>query len=93
MSYVEDKFYYEDWEVDDGDDVSIVSIVNDFMAIPMDVFDQKTKTFSAEFEPLEYWVEMDGVGCISEWQGGGSYEDCLEWIRDNFVNHHKMEIG
>ena len=32
MGYIEDKFHYEDWEVDDGDDdddVSIVSIVNE----------------------------------------------------------------
>ena len=30
MGYVEDKFYSEDWEVDDGDDESyeIISIVN-----------------------------------------------------------------
>ena len=35
MSYVENKFHYEDWEVDndDEDGVTIISIVNDFFEI------------------------------------------------------------
>ena len=35
MSYIEDMYHYEDWEVDNGDgDVSIISIVNDFYECP-----------------------------------------------------------
>ena len=83
MGYVEDKFHYEDWEVDDGDDdddVSIVSIVNDFF---------RGQSWY-EPEPLEYWVVMPGGGCISDFPQG-DYEDCVEWIRDNFVNSYKLE--
>ena len=32
MSYVEDKYHYEDWEVDNGDDdIEIISIVNVYL--------------------------------------------------------------
>ena len=83
MSYIEDKFYFEDWEVNDGDDEesTIISIVNDFF---------RGQSWY-EPEPLEYWVvDPYGGGCISDFPQG-DYEDCVEWIRDNFVNSYKLE--
>jgi hypothetical protein len=87
MGYVEDKFHYEDWEVDDGDDddVSIVSITNDFFE-----FTSPWHPNTTELMPLEYWVVMPGFGCISDFPQG-DYEDCVEWIKNNYVNSYKLE--
>ena len=80
--YVENKFHHEDWEVDNGDgDVSIISIVNDFF---------KIESWHTELEPLEYWVEMPGVGSICGWDSGGTYKDCVEWIKGNYLNSQKV---
>jgi len=83
MSYVEDKFHYEDWEVDndDGEEPFIISIVNDFF---------KMETWHTSLIPLEYWVEMPGIGCISEFPLG-DYGDCVEWIQDNYVNYWRVD--
>ena len=78
MGYVENKFHYEDWEVDNGDgDVSIISIVNDFF---------KIEPWHTELEPLDYWVEDGGMG-----YQGSSYTDCVNWIKDNYLNSYKLE--
>ena len=79
MGYVEDKFYSEDWEVDDGDDESyeIISIVNDFF---------KMKTWYTSLMPLEYWVDDGGMG-----YQGKDYDDCVNWIKDNYLNSYKLE--
>ena len=70
MSYIEDKYYYEDWGVDNGDnDVSIISIVNDFY---------KLESWHKELRPLSYWVDDGGMG-----YQGSSYMDCVNWIKDN----------
>ena len=74
--YVEDKYHYEDWEVDDGDeDVSIISIVNDFF---------KMESWHTELEPLSYWVD-DGASNITLYQGS-DYKDCVNWIKENYLN-------
>ncbi len=78
MGYVENKFHYEDWEVDNEDgDVSIISIVNDFF---------KIEPWHTELEPLDYWVEDGGMG-----YQGSSYTDCVNWIKDNYLNSYKLE--
>ena len=79
MGYVEDKFYSEDWEVDDGDDESyeIISIVNDFF---------KMETWYTSLMPLEYWVDDGGMG-----YQGKDYDDCVNWIKDNYLNSYKLE--
>lgn len=87
MSYVEDLYHYEDWEVDDGihDEVTTISIVNDFFEYTHLFYPKNTEVL-----PLQYWVEMPGVGCISDWDGGGTYEDCVEWIKENYLNAYKI---
>ena len=79
MSYIEDKYYYEDWGVDKGDnDVSIISIVNDFY---------KIESWHKELRPLSYWVDDGGMG-----YQGSSYMDCVNWIKDNYLNSYKLEV-
>ena len=86
MGYVENKFHYEDWEVEgfDEDGVSIISIVNDFYECPRFPYG------IIDLAPLEYWVEMPGGGCISNFPQG-DYKDCVEWIKDNYLNSYKLE--
>ena len=83
MSYVENKLHYEDWEVDndDEDGVSIISIVNDFFEFTSPFYPNTT-----ELMPLQYWINDGGMG-----YQGSSYEDCVEWIRDNYLNSYKLE--
>jgi len=86
MGYVENKFHYEDWEVEgfDEDGVSIISIVNDFFKME-NWYDASTSLI-----PLEYWVEIPDGGCISNFPQG-DYKDCVEWIKDNYLNSYKLE--
>jgi len=78
--YVEDKYHYEDWEVDNGDDdVSIISIVNDFF---------KIESWHTELEPLDYWIEDGGMG-----YQGSSYTDCVNWIKENYLNTFQVAPG
>jgi hypothetical protein len=89
MTYVENKLHYEDWEVDndDEDGVTIISIVNDFFEIGTSFGGY---TYDYDLEPLEYWVEIPGGGCISNFPQG-DYKDCVEWIKDNYLNSYKLE--
>jgi hypothetical protein len=81
--YVEDKYHYEDWEVDNGDDeVSIISIVNDFF---------KMETWHTSLMPLEYWVN-DGASNITLYQGS-DYQDCVNWIKENYLNTFQVASG
>ena len=77
--YVEDKYHYEDWEVDNGDDdVSIISIVNDFF---------KIESWHTELEPLSYWVD-DGASNITLYQGS-SYTDCVNSVSYTHLRAHE----
>ncbi len=99
MSYVEDKLHYEDWNVVGeftpyevkGDwfithptitEEYTISIVNDFYEIPM-------CTHEVEYEPLHYWV-VDDSGTISDFDAG-TYEDCVNWIKDNYLKSYMLE--
>ena len=82
MGHVEDKFYSEDWEVDDGDDdVSIISIVNDFFEFTSPFYPNTT-----ELMPLQYWINDGGMG-----YQGKDYDDCVNWIKDNYLNSYNLE--
>lgn len=81
VGYMLDKFHYEDWEVDNGeDDVSIISIVNDFFEAPLPFYPH-----IIDLEPLEYWVDDGGMG-----YQGSSYEECVSWIKENYLNSYKI---
>ena len=66
-----------------------ISIVNDFYTIPLTYEVVETGEFKTitEYEPLHYWVE-DGVGTISDFIDG-TYEDCVNWIKNNFKKSEK----
>ena len=91
MAYVEGEYHYEDWEVDNGSgklDYDI-TIVNDFFAIPTNMYNEKTKSFIADFEPLHYWVVDPDAGCqLSDTYD--TYEECVQWIKDNYLNSYKI---
>ena len=81
MSYVEDTFNYEDWEVDNGDDESyhLISIVNDFF---------KIESWHTELEPLDYWISE--TDCGATLYEGKDYTDCVNWIKENYLNSYKI---
>ena len=87
--YVEDKYHYEEWEVDNGDgDVSIISIVNDFF---------KIESWHTELIPFEFWVNDGGMGyhVPSDYDDlpGSDYDDCINWIKENYLNAFQVVDG
>ena len=97
--YLENKFGVEEWEVskdfwEDDEmttDTFTLSIVNDYMRLPTDMWDEKKQRFFYEDEPLDYWVEMEGVGPVGNTMYHQDYEGAKSYILDNYYNCKKKE--
>ena len=46
----------------------------------------KIESWHKELRPLSYWVDDGGMG-----YQGSNYMDCLNWIKDNYLNSYKLE--
>ena len=48
----------------------------------------KIESWHTELEPLEYWIEDGGMG-----YEGSSYIDCVNWIKENYLNSYKIQLN